>query len=171
MSDRPLLVHVARLRRTVGSRWQVERSGPIADLSVSGSSVPDGAETAAVVTLESVAGGISVVGSVEAPWIGVCRRCLTPTSGVVRVPVRELYTRGGDGDETYPLRGDDVDLEPLAHDAVLLELPVTPLCDPACKGLCPSCGANWNEGSCSCQAPTDPRWAALDVLRGGEAGP
>ena len=171
MPGHPFVVHAARLRRSAGTRWPVVRSGPLADLSVSSSAVPNGAETTAEVTLESVAGGISVLGTVAAPWVGSCRRCLAPTSGTVRVPVRELYTAGGDGDETYPLPGDEVDLEPLVHDAVLLALPVAPLCRPDCAGLCPSCGANWNDGPCSCEAPPDPRWAALDALRTSEVGP
>lgn len=171
VSEGAFVVHVARLRRTVGTRWHVERSGPVAGLSVTASAVPDDAEVTADVTLESVAGGISVLGVVAAPWGGLCRRCLVPTSGTIRVPVRELYTQGGDGDDTYPLRADVVDLEPLVRDAVVLELPVAPLCSEGCKGLCPACGANWNEGPCSCAAPPDPRWAALDALRRSDAGP
>jgi uncharacterized protein len=166
MSGQDFVVHAARLRRSTGTRWEVERAGAIADLAVGDTVVPDRAEATAVVTLESVAGGISVVGVVEAPWAGACRRCLRPTAGRVRVAVRELYTGAGDGEDTYPLRGDDVDLEPLVRDAVLLELPVTSLCRPDCKGLCPTCGADWNEGPCECAPPADPRWAALDVLRG-----
>ncbi len=115
--------------------------------------------------LESVLGGVSVTGLVSAPWAGACRRCLAPASGVLRVPVRELYTEDGDGEETYRLVNDEVDLEPLVHDAVLLELPQAPVCTPDCQGLCPYCGANRNEEHCSCEAPGDPRWSALDVLR------
>jgi uncharacterized protein len=168
MSGHDFVVHVARLRRSTGTRWEVERAGPIAELAVGDTVVPDGADATAVVTLEAVAGGMSAVGVVEAPWAGACRRCLRPTAGRVRAAVRELYTEGGDGEDTYPLHGDDVDLEPLVRDAVLLELPVTTLCRPDCKGLCPTCGADWNEGPCSCAPPADPRWAALDVLRGDQ---
>jgi uncharacterized protein len=165
MSGHAFVVHAARLRRSVGTRWEVERSGAIADLAVADTVVPEGAESTATVTLESVAGGVSVVGVVEAPWTGECRRCLRPTSGRVHVAVREHYMRGGDGEETYALDDDDVDLEPLVRDAVLLELPVTSLCRPDCKGLCPTCGADWNGGPCGCETPSDPRWAALDVLQ------
>jgi len=166
MSGRDFVVHAARLRASTGTRWDVVRSGAIADLAVADTAVPEGAVSTATVTLESVVGGVSVVGVVDAPWAGTCRRCLTPTAGTVHVAVRELYTVGGDGEETYPLDDDDVNLEPLVRDAVLLELPVTCLCRPDCKGLCPSCGADLNQGPCGCTPPPDPRWAALDVLRG-----
>ena len=74
--------------------------------------------------------------------------------------------RWPDADEdAYPLVDDELDLEPLVRDAVLLELPLAPLCREDCAGLCPQCGANRNEGACGCAAPRDPRWATLDVLR------
>ncbi len=159
------MVHVAKLRRAVGTRWHEVRHGPLPDLDCSGSGVPEGAMPVADVVLESVLGGVSVAGTVRAPWTGACRRCLTPASGVLTLAVRELYTEDGDGDETYPLVHDEVDLEPLVRDAVLLELPLAPLCRPDCAGLCPTCGVNRNSESCRCEAPRDPRWGALDVLR------
>ncbi len=162
---RPFVVHVAKLRRATATRWNERRQGWIEGLDCSGSAVPEGTMPVAEVVLESVLGGISVAGTVGASWFGECRRCLSPASGVLRLKVRELYTEEGDGGETYPLVGDEVDLEPLVRDAVLLELPPAPLCRPDCLGLCPFCGANRNEETCGCEAPRDPRWGALDVLR------
>jgi len=89
-------------------------------------------------------------------------------SGPVTASVRERYAPVGATDEdedAYPLSGDELDLEPLARDAVLLELPLAPLCAPDCRGLCPQCGTNWNVASCDCQPAGDPRWSALDALR------
>ena len=171
MSRRPFVVHVAKLRRVPGTRWHEVRRGKIEGLACSGSAVPEGSEVEADVTLESVAGAVSVVGSVSACWTGECRRCLSPASGTVRVQVLEHYTEGGDGSDTYPFIGEDVDLEPMVHDAVVLELPQAPLCSEDCKGLCLVCGANQNHESCSCEPPgEDPRWAALGVLRFVNAG-
>jgi uncharacterized protein len=167
---RPFVVHVAKLRRVPGTRWHEVRSGTIDDLMCSGSAVPDDADLRADVTLESIAGGVTVTGFVVAPWTGECRRCLVPASGTLKIAVRELYTEGGDGEETYPLTNDEVDLEDLVHDAVLLELPVAPLCQEGCLGLCPLCGVNRNEKTCRCEMPRDERWAALDVLRVPDLG-
>ena len=80
--------------------------------------------------------------------------------------MRELFEQDSDLEETYPLHGDQIDLEPLARDAVLLELPLTPLCAEDCQGLCSTCGANRNEGDCGHSiTSTDSRWASLDVLK------
>ena len=170
MSARPFVVHVAKLRRVLGTRWHEVRSGRIDDLACSGSEVPAGAEVGADVMLEAIAGGITVTGFVEAPWTGECRRCLMTASGVLKIPVRELYTVDGDGEDAYPMGDEQVDLEDLVHDAVLLELPIAPVCHEGCRGLCPMCGVNRNEKACMCEEPRDGRWAALDVLRVPDMG-
>ncbi len=170
MAARPFVVHVAKLRRVLGTRWHEVRSGALEDLACSGSEVPAGGLVSADVMLEAIAGGITVVGVVTAPWKGECRRCLQPASGTLHVRVRELYAEGGDGEDVYPLVDDQVDLEDLVHDAVLLELPIAPLCQEGCRGLCPMCGVNRNEQACRCETPRDERWAALDVLRVPDLG-
>jgi len=53
----------------------------------------------------------------------------------------------------------------MVRDALLLELPLAPLCDAECAGLCATCGANRNQTRCSCvTTDLDPRWAALRSL-------
>ncbi|MBO0693361.1 MAG: DUF177 domain-containing protein, partial [Acidimicrobiaceae bacterium] len=156
----------------VGQRLEVGRVGRLGDLTVAGSRVPAEGEVAVEVVLTSVSGGIEVTGTVRAPWQGECRRCLQPVHAELVAEVRELYRppgadAGGEPDEeTYALGSDHLDLEPLARDAVLLELPLAPLCRPDCAGLCPTCGADRNTTPCECAAEAlDPRWAALDALR------
>jgi uncharacterized protein len=138
-------------------------------LTVAGSELPAGVDVEVAVTLEIAVGGIAVTGVVQGPWRGECRRCLEPVEGLVSAEVRELYRPAGeeeDAEETYLLGLDHLDLRPLARDAILLELPLAPLCRPDCAGLCPTCGVDRNQGGCDCDAASgDPRWAALDVLR------
>jgi uncharacterized protein len=63
-------------------------------------------------------------------------------------------------DETHRL-----DLADALREYALLELPTAPRCDAACKGLCPVCGKNWNEGPCDCQPEQfDERLAGLSKL-------
>jgi uncharacterized protein len=83
--------------------------------------------------------------------------------------VREVYERHPTEGETYPLDGDEVDLEPLLRDAVLLALPIAPLCDEACGGPEPEAYRVASAASGAADEPgrpADPRWAALDQLRG-----
>ena len=176
----PFLVHASSLRKVAGTVRHEERRGVIDDLATVSVAVPEGAEVDARVTLSSYPGGVMATGRVSAPWQGECRRCGGVVTGAVEAEVRERYViegadgptgaRAGDDDDAYVLADDILDLEPLARDAVLLELPLAPLCKEYCLGLCPQCGTNLNLETCSCALPADPRWSALDVLRDGEGG-
>jgi uncharacterized protein len=171
----PFLVNIAALRPTPSGRHHVVRSGRLDGLAITSSAVPDDAEVTVDVNVEVVAGGVVVTGTVSTTWVGECRRCLRSVQGPLVANVREVYERASrvrddelddDEAETYPLAGDTVDLVPLARDAVLLELPLAPLCRADCAGLCPSCGADRGEQPCDCiDQPGHPVWAVLDGLR------
>ncbi|MCK4353455.1 DUF177 domain-containing protein [candidate division WOR-3 bacterium] len=47
--------------------------------------------------------------------------------------------------------GEEIDILPLILDTILLSIPMKPLCCENCKGLCPMCGKNLNEGPCECK--------------------
>ncbi len=58
-----------------------------------------------------------------------------------------------------------VDLNEPIRQALLLSLPIKPICSPECKGLCPNCGVNLNEESCECTGKeVDERWKGLQDL-------
>jgi len=167
---RPFQVQVAALRKQNGATRDEHRAAVIPDLGAVSVVVPEGEPVVLDLTLASFPGGIMANGTVSAPWRGECRRCGGPVGGTVVAEVRERYASKGTTDhdeEAYPLSGDELDLEPLARDAVLLELPLAPLCTEDCRGLCPTCGANRNTEPCDCTTPGDPRWSALDALRDG----
>lgn len=125
------------------------------------------------VQLQSFVGGLRAKGTVAAPWFGVCRRCAGRVEGEAVVKVNERFVdhRGPEDDEAYLIENDFIDLEPMVHDALLLELPLAPLCRESCAGLCPVCGGDRNESPCDCQAPVDPRWATLEGLMFAEETP
>ena len=169
MSADPFLIPITSLRRHPGARRDERRVGSLGPLTVAGTELATGAEVEVSVTLEVAVGGIAVSGVVCGPWQAECRRCLQKVQGVVSAEVRELYRPPGadeDEEETYLLGPDHLDLRPLARDAILLELPLAPLCRPECAGLCPACGVDRNQYPCACATTVaDPRWAALDTLR------
>lgn len=179
MTARPFVVPIGGLRRTPGARQQVTRWGRVGHLAVVGSSVPADAEAEVDAVLEVAGGGIVVTGTVSSPWVGECRRCLGPVQGTLHVAVKEVYERptrlpddvaAADESETaelsYRLGVDTLDLLPMARDALLLDLPLAPLCRADCAGLCPTCGTDRNVSGCDCaEAAIAPGWAALDALR------
>jgi uncharacterized protein len=121
---------------------------------------------------ESVVEGILVTGGVSGSTAVECSRCLKKFDSSVAVDLCELFVapghepEGPEADDTYRVSGTEIKLEPMLRDAITLALPLHPLCRDDCKGLCAQCGADLNEGECSCVVDdTDPRWAPLEQLR------
>jgi len=92
-----------------------------------------------------------------------CVRCLETFELPLRVPFEVFAERAGTGSRREEAElerdrymqfhdGRQLDLTVDAHDALLLEIPMAPHCREDCKGLCPRCGANLNEGPCACDA-------------------
>ena len=153
---RPWLVPVATLRRHPGSTHDAEISAVIDELAITDSWVPRGVPVSFDGTIGAVLGGLTVKGLVRAPFEGTCRRCLGRAAGELVAVVDEVCTDDPEPDYGYGITGDFLDLEPIVHDACILELPLVPLCQDDCQGLCPECGVNRNFETCSCEAP-DPR--------------
>jgi uncharacterized protein len=75
-----------------------------------------------------------------------------------------------EGDE-HQFGGAVLDLSPLVREAVIMAIPIAPLCQPDCAGLCPHCGADLNKEKCTCDDNNiDPRWSALEKLRKQASG-
>ena len=127
--------------------------------------VPPGSPVELELRLESVVEGVLVTGTAEVQLRGECARCLDEITRTEVIDVQELFLypdKELDDVEASRIEGELLDLEPLLRDAVVLDLPFTPLCQPDCKGLCPRCGANLNrEPEHGHSEATDPRWAGL----------
>ena len=165
----PFVVDVGALQANPGTRRAVELEGTLAGLGLETSAVAVAEDEPVrfAGVLEAVHDGILVTGTVRTRWHGRCRRCLEPAEGELVVEVRELCVEHGDDETTYALGHEELDLEPIVHDACILELPLAPLCSEECLGLCPECGANRNTEPCGCAAVSDPRWSALRLLADG----
>jgi len=89
--------------------------------------------------------------------LGECRRCLVEVQSTIAGETHLLFAESETGDDddpdVFPLivgrNGSEVDLRPALREQWLLEVPAFVLCRPDCKGLCPTCGANLNQGECS----------------------
>ena len=166
---KPLVLDTRELGRRPGSMRALARTVPapeglgIVDLI----GVPVGADLALDLRLESVMEGVLVTGTAVGPVVGECGRCLDPVNDTLTVRVQELYAYAPEeGDEDASLlEGDLLDLEPVLRDAVVLALPLTPLCDPDCSGLCPECGERRDDlPEDHTHGASDPRWSALEGL-------
>jgi uncharacterized protein len=120
--------------------------------------------------LERVPDGIVARGELHARWEGECGTCLRELAADLTVGVAELYeSHPLEGDETYPLEGHEIDLEQLVRDALVLELPLAPVCDDrACTPVSAAGVLIGERDLVAADAPgdslADPRWAALSEL-------
>lgn len=160
-----LTVDVRDLLGHPGATREVHLEEPVGGLATPLAEVPADSPVEVDVRLESVIEGILVSGSVAGRIRMRCARCLTEFDDQVAVGVRELFAPQPEEDaDEYPVQGDHMDLEPMVRDAVVLELPFSPLCRADCQGLCERCGGDRNRAECSCPPEVDPRWAGLDAL-------
>jgi len=123
--------------------------------------------------------GVLVTGRLSTQVTLTCDRCLAEFDQALRFDLEDEFRPSIDivsgaslpvGTEDQDNLIDDhhiLDLSEVVRQRILLNLPAHPVCRPDCKGLCPTCGQNLNEGACRCRAESsDPRWAALrDLLR------
>ncbi len=163
----PFIVNVADLVNKPGARRRERVEGRLpGPIIVVDSALRTEVPVVVDTLLEWVSDGLLATGTVDGAWEGPCRRCLRPVQGTLNVDVQELFESTPRDGESYQLGHDRVDLEPLARESLILDLPLVPLCKDDCLGLCATCGIDLNEGSCEClPATADVRWAALDVLR------
>jgi len=120
---------------------------------------------------------ITVRGTVAVQGEETCARCTRPARLDLTVELLLVADRRGSDDPADEAAleqegsllyhdGIEINLEDPVREALILEVPVVILCRPDCRGLCPQCGQDRNEGGCSCSGTgEDPRWAALRSLK------
>jgi len=142
---------------------------------------------------QKVGRGVLLRARFKAEFVGTCKRCLADVPLGVPVDftlnlIPEVNARkdeaedeaGKDDDGQAPVAGSfalndadeevfdgrNIELDPILREQVLLALPMSVVCREDCKGLCPSCGKDLNEGACGCRPPvTDPRLAVLKNIK------
>lgn len=169
----PFRIPVRDIVRRPGTQRTVSETFPApAVLGTDVIGVPQGAELSLDVSLESVSEGIWVSGTVTGEAVGECGRCLDEVRHQVAAPVHGMFAfdddQASDEDEepedVFEFDGDTVDLEEVVRDAVVTQLPFTPLCRPDCPGLCDQCGARLEDDPDHAHDVIDPRWSALQSL-------
>lgn len=113
----------------------------------------------------SIGNGVYVQANVKGTIDLICSRCLSPFRKNLNLNCEAKYvdeaaedeekTSDDEDVETYPLDGTYCHLDEMIRSEILLSLPMKPLCRPDCKGICPSCGKNLNEGPCGCDDHAD----------------
>ena len=112
--------------------------------------------------------GLLVQVVMHATLLSECVRCLTDFQLPLAIDFTELYAfsqKSATESELILPEDAHINLRPLIREYMLLDIPIKPLCKLDCKGLCPICGENLNEGSCNHRPEDiDPRLSVLKSL-------
>ena len=183
----PLVFDTHELGRRPGALQRLSRTiDAPKDLGLQGViGVPEGAPVQLELRLESVMEGVLVTGTARAQAQGECVRCLEPLELDLEADFQEMFSYPDADDRGRPKAepADDAgesaenedrlfiedglfDLEPVLRDAVVLALPMQPVCQDDCPGLCSECGARLADDPDHHHDAVDIRWAALQGLAG-----
>lgn len=163
-----MVIDLKRLFQSEGLTETVECQMDMSGMELGGVK-PFCAPVRAHVTLTAFGGSVLMRAETAYTLRAPCDRCCemverdyAPT--FEHTLVRRLESGEEDGDLIL-VEGDRLELDRLLQEDILLAMPVKFLCREQCKGLCPVCGKNLNQGSCGCAKETgDPRLSALAAL-------
>lgn len=130
--------------------------------------------------LDIVAGQLMARGTINAHATLECGRCLKPYGADFEINF-ELPFKPEEQEDEESMRGereltsdeltsatyadDEIDVDEMLREQLILGIPMSRVCGEGCKGICPKCGADLNEGDCGCpQSAADPRFKALEKL-------
>jgi uncharacterized protein len=128
------------------------------------------------VKVTRTAKGLLLQAEISASVSADCSRCLNDFLLPLTIDFTELYAFSPNSTDESGLilpENGKIDLEPLIREEMLLAIPISPICQPDCKGLCPICGENLNEGShiIHQEEAIDPRLSILKDLIDKDTNP
>lgn len=118
-------------------------------------------------TIKNSTGIVSLSAEAQFTVSTQCAKCAKDISKKLTVPVKHSlvnHLNDEDNDEYILVEDMNFSLDDLVLEDVYLSFPSRFLCKDDCKGLCPYCGKDLNEGKCGCKKEIDPRLAALQQL-------
>lgn len=114
------------------------------------------------------AGVVTLKAEIRYRYDGTCDRCMAPLSQERTVSMEHILVvslNDEDNDSFILIDNYQLPLDDLVMEEVLLDQPSKTLCREDCRGLCPQCGKDLNDGPCACRVDTaDPRLSVLKQL-------
>lgn len=150
------LVYIGDISNDLGSSISVTEDLILGKFSFNKMSFEHERPSRLEATLTNVGSGIVATGSVLATLRTECCRCLEPFAFEVEGAVEAFFATPDHSDslpadqEWEPIQGESVDLLPGITSAILIEVPIAPVHDEGCMGICPQCGCNLNANRCEC---------------------
>ena len=156
-------IHIAELQAGLGKEIPFSFTTAATDIDATAADYSFQGPIEVTGTVTNTGMGYRVAGVIRATKQFVCDRCLEDCTEAQEHAFAEVFRAGAaPEDEANSMEGDTIELDALVRDTLLAAQPLSNICKPDCKGLCPVCGANLNHGDCGCERfVPDPRLAAL----------
>jgi uncharacterized protein len=147
-------VNVTDLLKTEGAEKRLELEAEIPVIKKGGEKIELAKAPRLDLILRNVSNRILTSGSLRAEVFLDCSRCLIRFRYPLEIKISELFRKPSEfrveklpeqEEKVFAIVNDEIDLAPMAEQAMVLALPMKPLCKKICKGLCPICGENLNK--------------------------
>lgn len=165
-----MLISVSELFKLENSEKKISESVDLSSVSFSPLPVSFRTPVSVEGKLKNAGGVITLEAEAKGEYETVCDRCGCAIKESIRFDIRENYVRNAlkaeeCDEDTVVLKGQEIDLTKTVGEFAFSAMPTKHLCCESCKGLCPKCGKNLNEGACGCKDDEwDPRFEALRGL-------
>lgn len=161
----PLLIDVSDVLQATGSEKRIRETVELASINYRQKELGFVEPIGVDITIRNVGDRLFAEGHISGRVMLECSRCLQDFEGDFCLEIEESFCNldlNRDEEDVFQIIERKIDLYPLINQALLLWLPIKELCKVDCKGLCPKCGKNLNEGNCGCEkAAVDPRLKIL----------
>ena len=168
-----MVIDVSSILKEFGGKVSFDDKAEISDLSFGGGDYRFNEPLSVKGGISNTGGALALKADISGVMTTQCARCMKDIEVPIDFKLSETLMRSDDG-ETVPededvivFEGNTVSLDEIIENNFIMNLSPRYLCSEDCKGLCPKCGADLNEGDCGCEDDEiDPRWAALaDMIK------
>jgi len=165
-----MVIDISKLLNADGSSVDINKEFIIDAEFISDEDISLNAPVEASGDIKNISGMLYLTLNIRAKYTAKCSRCLEDTHEELDFTINEVLAKPGlenENDDVIILDSNEIDLKDIVVHSLSCALPITSLCSPDCKGLCPQCGCNLNLHTCSCETEDiDPRLAVLkDFLK------
>ncbi|MDP4182686.1 MAG: DUF177 domain-containing protein [Bacillota bacterium] len=146
-------IDVSSIVKTNGASLAVKFNQEIAELKDVDSEVVFDEVVNFEGTLLNSSGVLKLAGNLKVGFTVKCSRCIKDIQNKMELKVKEDILEDSEkvDNEAYTYNNNYILIDSILKDNIILNLPVKQVCDESCKGLCPKCGTNLNEGTCDCK--------------------
>ena len=168
-----MIIDVSSILKEFGGKISFDNEAEIPDLSFGGSEYRFGGPLSVKGGVSNTGGALALKADVSGMVTTQCARCMRDIDVPIEFAISETLMRDddeetvSDDEDVIIFGGNTVELDEIIENNFIMNLSPRYLCSEDCKGLCPRCGKDLNDGDCGCvDDEIDPRWAALvDIMK------